>query len=166
MKLGYKLVTALVTLGLVSTSLAASWEYRELIDGFTDKDNSTISLTDEATNKAISSGSEALFFLKCFDSGIGLAVFHGYMSGDSDDQVTVEMRVDKNGPYGPSYWNLATGSKASFMPDTDLENYIQQLKAGNSVIIRVRDPFDGDMVQGAMPLDGFAAAYEKLSCRI
>ena len=109
-------------------------------------------------------GELLLIRVSCQADGLNIMLSHSYMAGDSDDEIRVQMRVDQNEAYGPTYWGVGSENKRSWMPMRDVPDMIAQMKAGRRLVIRAIDPFDGDSLNQAVSLFGFSASVEKLSC--
>jgi hypothetical protein len=157
--LGRKMKWFIIVLTVMSSSsvFAQNWEYHRDYDDFDDTDRSmVIPFGSNRDNTAAAIG------FKCFSDGINLLVVHGYMIGDSDDEVRVRYRVDKNEPYGPAYWSLQPSSKSSFAPMRVVPELISEMKAGTKLVIQVTDPGDGDVKKGVFSLVGFSSEIQKL----
>ena len=153
----------LLSIGMlgVTASAFAGWEYHEQLDAFEDTDRSTVTASvDLYENFDV----ELVIGASCQYDGLNIMLSHKYLGGDSDDQVRVQLRVDKNESYGPAYWDLGSNSRISWMPMRDVPNMIAQMKAGYRLLIRVVDPLDGETLTQAVSLVGFSAAVESLSC--
>jgi len=85
------------------------------------------------------------------------------MGGDSDDQIRVIMRVDRNEALGPIYFDLQ-GNDASWMPLRHVKNIVQQMINGESLVLRATDPLDNEQLQQKVSLEGFSSVVRKLSC--
>lgn len=96
---------ALIALVFSSPATAQQWVYESFTDDFDDTDRSYVTPAPESIVDA--DGYLGLGF-KCLSDGINLVLLHSYQGGDSDDEVLVRYRVDKNNAYGPSYWALAS----------------------------------------------------------
>jgi len=150
-----------VVLAFSSSVFASGWEYTKNLDAFTDEDRSYIGPTEA---NFMQSDGEVLLVTKCMSDGLNILLMHGYMIGDRDDEVRVELRVDKNPAYGPAYWPLLSGQEASFMPMSHIDTYLKELESGDSLVIRVTDPGDGEIKTGSFSLSGFSETVRKLGC--
>jgi hypothetical protein len=138
----------------------ANWEYEEKIDLFNDEDRSALAPTADLYGDSEVALS---MVVKCEYDGLNILVGHSYMAGDSDDEILVELRVDGNDAYGPKYWSLQ-GNEASWMPISDVRDFVEQMKNGGRLAIRVTDPFDQESNVQIIGLVGFSKAIEMLSC--
>lgn len=155
-----KILMTLGMLGATSTAFAG-WEYHQQLDAFEDTDRSTVTASvDLYENLNV----ELVIGASCQFDGLNVMLSHKFLGGDSDDQVRVQLRVDKNEAYGPEYWNLGSNSRISWMPMRHVTNMIAQMKAGNRLVIRVVDPLDGETLNQSVSLIGFSRAVESLSC--
>ncbi|WP_410474670.1 hypothetical protein [Guyparkeria sp. TX1] len=146
----------------VSPSLLASdWMYEEKRDAFNDEDRSFVWPTEANIER---NQPDVILAAECNGDDLYVFLVHGYLGGNQDDNVKVDLRVDKNSAYGPSYWVLSTTNKGSFMPMSDVDSYLEELKAGDSLAIRVTDPMDGGVSSGKLSLSGFSESVEKLAC--
>lgn len=154
------MLAALVAIGFYSNTLA-NWEYSKSSDPFSDDDRSTIT-----ANAEIYGNQDVLLLiaLKCMDDGLNVVLGHKYLGGDSDGEIRVELRVDKNETYGPKYWKLVSGHKFSWMPMADIAKLVREMRSGNILYMRVVDPADGETLTQSVNLQGFSAAIDKLSC--
>lgn len=89
-------------------------------------------------------------------------LLHGYQGGDSDDEVLVRYRVDKNVAYGPTYWSLAPNNQATFAPMEVVPKVISEMKAGSVISLRLTDPLDNQSLNSKIRLSGFTKAINKL----
>lgn len=144
-----------------SSDVHAGWQYIQDADPFTDADRSAIVAGAELLGNQNTHLSIAL---KCLEDGLNFLLGHKYLGGDSDNEIRVEMRVDKNQSYGPKYWKLAMGNELSWMPMADVPRMVGEMRSGTRLHIRVVDPVDGEVLTQAVSLRGFSAAAAKLSC--
>lgn len=144
-----------------SSHAFAGWEYNRNADRFTDADRSSITASVDMYE---SQDTPLVIGLVCMEDGLNLLLSHKYLGGDSDNEILVQMRVDKKEPYGPNYWRLFPGREASWMPMADVPKMVRELRAGNQLHIRVVDPVDGETLNQSVSLQGFSGAIEKLSC--
>lgn len=138
---------------------AQQWVYESVTDDFDDTDRSTVTPAPESFVEV--DGYLGLGF-KCFSDGINLLLLHGYQGGDSDDEVLVRYRVDKNVAYGPIYWSLAPNHDATFAPMEVVPKVISEMKAGSVISLRLTDPFDNQSLDSKIGLTGFTKAINKL----
>ncbi len=140
----------------------AEWIYYEDTDPFDDTVTSIVAGTSSDLKNIDRSPLVVIF--GCADDKFMLVFKHSYMRGDSDDEVAVKIRVDKNENYS-GYFELHPGSKDSGMQVTrELRNIIEQMKAGKKGLFRVTDPADGEELTQSISLDGFSSAISKLPC--
>jgi hypothetical protein len=144
----------------LSTGAVAGWEYHKDSDPFSDVDRSIVLATD----KSYKSQDDLGIGFKCMEDGLNLLLIHKFLGGDSDDEVRVQMRVDKKEPYGPKYWKLFPGGKATWMPLGEVQRMVNEMREGTRLQIRIVDPLDGETLNQSVSLWGFSAAIEKLPC--
>lgn len=142
-----------------SSANAQQWVYHSETDDFDDTDRSTVTPAPESFAEV--DGNLSLGF-KCFSDGINLLLLHGYQGGDSDDEVLVRYRVDKNVAYGPTYWSLAPNNQATFAPMEVVPKVISEMKAGSVISLRLTDPLDNQSLNSKIRLSGFTKAINKL----
>lgn len=155
-----RLLTAMMIYCL-SSHAYAGWEYSRNVDRFTDADRSVITASADMYERQ---DTVLIIALGCMEDGLNLLLSHKYLGGDGDNEILVQMRIDKKEPYGPNYWRLFPGHEASWMPMADVPKMVRELRAGNQLHIRVVDPLDGETLNQSVSLQGFSGAIEKLSC--
>ena len=101
--------------------------------------------------------------VKCEFDGLNFQLTHSYMLGDSDEEVSVLLRIDNNEVYGPEYWSLQANT-ISWMPLQHVKNIVEEMKSGDRMAIRITDLGDGEQLAEDVSLDGFSSSIEKLSC--
>ena len=85
------------------------------------------------------------------------------MVGDSDGETLAVLRVDKNDAIGPIYFTLQ-GNSQSWMPLRHVNDAVNQMKRGESIVVRITDPSDDEQLFEDVSLTGFADAVERLTC--
>lgn len=150
---------ALIPLVFSSPATAQQWVYERLADDFDDTDRSYVTPAPESIVDA--DGFLGLGF-KCLSDGINLVLLHSYQGGDSDNEVLVRYRVDKNNAYGPSYWALAADHEVTFAPMDVVPKVIAEMKAGSVIALRLTDPLDNQSLDSKFRLAGFTTAINKL----
>jgi hypothetical protein len=154
-----RLITSIAVFVTLSAPAYGGWNYKENIDPFDDTDTSTVIADPEDY-----SGTDVLVVaVKCQSDGLNLLLGHSYMSGNTNDQIKIQMRVDKEEPYS-KLWSMSASQKNSWMPMTDVRGMVAQMKAGNKLVVRAYDPYDGDTSTQSLSLSGFSKQVEKLSC--
>jgi len=144
---------------LASNLVIAEWLYVESSDPFEDHDTSSIS-PDIAS---YSYENELALAVKCEFDGLNFQLTHSYMLGDSDEEVSVLLRIDNNEVYGPEYWSLQANT-ISWMPLQHVKNIVEEMKSGDRMAIRITDLGDGEQLAEDVSLDGFSSSIERLSC--
>ena len=155
----HKRFTVLIFLLVSSLPAYAEWTYNERIDDFTDEDRSSVNpdVSDYERDDTL------VLSVSCQSDGLNVLLGHSYMGGDSDDQISVTMRVDKNEALGPIYFDLQ-GNEASWMPTRHVKNIVQQMINGESLVFRATDPLDNESLRQKVSLEGFSSEVRKLSC--
>ena len=134
-----------------------SYTFLPSTDDFTDEDRSAIATLDESR--------EAGFGWKCMGDGLNvLYIFNKYMAGDSDGEVIVRFRVDKNPPSEQLYWSLSSDHTMAYMPMELVRAFTASAVAGSVVVFEVIDPIDGETKRHKFSLSGVTAAIKQLSC--
>ncbi len=144
---------------LESNLVIAEWIYIESTDPFEDHDTSTIS----PDLKSYSYDNDLALAIKCEFDGLNFQLTHSYMIGDSDEEVSVLLRIDQNEVYGAEYWSLQANT-VSWMPLQHVKKIVEEMKSGDRIAIRITDPGDGEQLSEDVSLDGFSSAVERLSC--
>ena len=149
--------TTLLMLG--SSFAKANWEFIQRSDPFEDHDTSFV-YPDDAS---YSSANELTISVRCEVDGLNLLLSHSYMVGDSDGETLAVLRVDKNDAIGPIYFTLQ-GNSQSWMPLRHVNDAVNQMKRGESIVVRITDPSDDEQLFEDVSLTGFADAVERLTC--
>ena len=149
--------TTLLMLG--SSFAKANWEFIQRSDPFEDHDTSFV-YPDDAS---YSSANELTISVRCEVDGLNLLLSHSYMVGDSDGETLAVLRVDKNDAIGPIYFTLQ-GNSQSWMPLRHVKDAVNQMKRGESIVVRITDPSDDEQLFEDVSLTGFADAVERLTC--
>ena len=149
--------TTLLMLG--SSFAKANWEFVQRSDPFEDHDTSFV-YPDDAS---YSSANELTISVRCEVDGLNLLLSHSYMVGDSDGETLAVLRVDKNDAIGPFYFTLQ-GNIQSWMPLRHVNDAVNQMKRGESIVVRITDPSDDEQLFEDVSLIGFADAVERLTC--
>ena len=148
------------TLLILGSSFAkANWEFTQRSDPFEDHDTSFV-YPDDAS---YSSDNELTISVRCEVDGLNLLLSHSYMVGDSDGETLAVLRVDKNDAIGPIYFTLQ-GNSQSWMPLRHVNDAVNQMKRGESIVVRITDPSDDEQLFEDVSLTGFADAVERLTC--
>jgi hypothetical protein len=149
--------TTLLMLG--SSFAKANWEFIQRSDPFEDHDTSFV-YPDDAS---YSSDNELTISVRCEVDGLNLLLSHSYMVGDSDGETLAVLRVDKHDAIGPIYFTLQ-GNSQSWMPLRHVNDAVNQMKRGESIVVRITDPSDDEQLFEDVSLTGFADAVERLTC--
>lgn len=123
---------------------------------------STDPLTDERISYIFGGdlGTKLLLSVMCESDGINLLLVH--KSADESSYTTsVQARVDKNEAFKPSRWDLHANYRGSWAPMTIVPIWIEQMKSGRSIYVRVEGLLDHGIQQGTISLRGFADAYDR-----
>lgn len=148
-------------LSLTSVDVHAEWVFEEHADDFSDEERSYARPDSVDLGK---SASGLLVAVKCEEDGLNFLLLHSYVAGGDADQVVVELRVDKNPPYGPRSWSLQGDHKHSYMPMAEVPDMIGQMTFGSKLAIRISDPSDGEVTTQSVLLGGFHHAVSQLGC--
>jgi hypothetical protein len=120
-------------------------------------------LTDETRTIIFAGGTNGALHLavRCEFDGINLLLGHKHLGGDANDQVEVQGRVDKNEAFPSARWSVNSNNQSSWAPISIVPKWVNQMKTGVSLLIRVTDPLDDEIVDDTLPLSGFSDAYAR-----
>jgi len=139
-------------------SYADSWEYSEFTDSISDIVYGRVYPNGIKTSPY---GALLVPNFDCGENGLRLTLSHDAIVGGS---ASVQIRVDKNEPYGPESWAQGINRKISFAPSFWAALLLDQILEGSSLIVRITDPYDGDRIETSLSLNGLGQTLDSLSC--
>lgn len=81
---------------------------------------------------------------KCLGDGMNVILAFGkYFRDDRGRQILVRYQFDGKTEAAPTYWTLANGGEAAYMPLSDVAAFTSQARGSRQVVMRVSDPVDG-----------------------
>lgn len=132
--------------------------YSHQLDDFTDEDRSFIVTFDE--------DEEGALVWRCLADGLNVLLNVGkYMGGDSDDDIRVRYRFDRNEASGFQYWRLFPGqNEIAYMGMSNVDEFTEEALDATQVVIEAVDPLDGESRRLRMSLKGLTKAITRLTC--
>lgn len=157
MKRSYTFVLLFLALFVAMPAVAQDARYGNFSfssdkDAFTDKNRSYI----------ISNTEDLALGAKCFHDGLNVIIAVGYQAGDDDDDVQVMYRFDTEDPVGPFYAPLSQSNKLIYLPMRRVPNFTRKMRSSEKVAVRVIDPYDGEITQEVVSLDGATAGLSAI----
>lgn len=132
---------------------------------------STDRITDAVTRSVLIGHDDddvsAVVFCPARAGGPVVALMHKYLAGDDDEDVRVTYRVDRRRAVGPAWGRLSADNRATFTDvyDDDAAGaWAPALAAGRELVVRVVDPYDGEVLESVHDLGGAARALRRLPC--
>jgi hypothetical protein len=153
----FTMVFAALAVFLVASSAQAQFSYHPQKDAMTDVDRGLILALGEDSDLSIS--------VRCMSDGLNVVVTTGYMGGDRNDQVRVQMRFGNEPAPAAALWSQSTNSRAAFAPMKDVAGLIAKFRAHDTLVLRVVDPLDDETKTTRVSLADFEQAYAQLGCR-
>ena len=135
-----------------------AFTYSHNLDDFTDEDRRLIITQDL--------GEDGLLSWRCMSDGLNILLHvGGYMGGDSDDDILVRYRFDKNDPSEFGYWRLLPGqNRIAYIRMNKVDEFTEDALNAAEVVMEAVDPLDSESRRFRMSLTGLNRAIERLPC--
>jgi hypothetical protein len=100
---------------------------------------------------------------KCLGDGMNVVLaFRGYFREDRGRQILVRYQFNGKEEAAPSYWTLASGGEAAYMPLSEVEEFTEQARGSREVVLHVSDPVDGQTRTFEVPLSKLGSALGRI----
>jgi hypothetical protein len=153
--LSITLISGVLALGSYAQNKIGNFSLVSHTDVITDRDASYILATNMSDNVDIALG------FKCFDGEINAVLSHKYLGGDSDNDIIVTHRFDRQQPVR-MYWRLSHGKKTSMVAYDDDGPFMAGAIRYDQVAIRIVDPLDNETLTTVINLRGSRDAFNWL----
>lgn len=100
----------------------------------------------------------------CLENGLHVVLYlGGFYEGDADRDIEVRHRFDDEPASDVIYWRLLSDNESAFLPSHQYDPFTQAARAADSVAVRARDPFDGEVHTVAFGLSGLDDVLARLA---
>lgn len=122
-------------------------------------------IRDYAYTPTKSSGRIAALSWGCNGNILDVTYMHGeYLSGNSDKNIFVRYRFDRNGPSSREYWQLVRERKASHIRMRQAFQLTEEAKGRTEARFEAVDPADGERLTDVFSLKGLSRVLDRLPC--